>query len=232
MSAGRDHRGRKLGLTGLTVAASALFALLIGGAFAVLLWAIDDANDSVSGRRASRTALVESGTMEQLLIDLETGQRGYVITHREEFLQPWESARRALPAESRRFLAGTISREQRQKAEEIIRGVRSFLEDYSVPLVEMVRRGEPAAGSAAEAAEGKRRVDTLRQEFHRYMSDERAQLAERTDAAGANSHQAILTAAVGLGASLAVVAAFTVLQHQAVVRPVRGCRRRPGAGRR
>lgn len=222
MSAGRDHRGRKLGLTSLTVAASALFALLIGGAFAVLLWAIDDANDSVSGRRASRTALVESGTMEQLLIDLETGQRGYVITHREEFLQPWESARRALPAESRRFLAGTTSREQRQKAEEIIRGVRSFLEDYSVPLVEGVRRGDPAAGSAAEAAEGKRRVDTLRQEFHRYMSDERAQLAERTDAAGANSHQAILTAAVGLGASLAVVAAFTVLQHQAVVRPVRG----------
>ncbi|WP_256102522.1 HAMP domain-containing protein [Streptomyces sp. Ncost-T10-10d] len=48
------------------------------------------------------------------------------------------------------------------------------------------------------------------------------QLAERTDAAGTNSHQAVLAAALGLAASTAIVAVFTVLQHRAVVRPVRG----------
>ncbi|MFH8625933.1 CHASE3 domain-containing protein [Streptomyces vietnamensis] len=222
MNAGREHQGRRLGLTSLTVATSGLLALLIGVAFAVLLWAINDANNSVSDRRASRTALVNAGNMEQLLVDLETGQRGYVITEREEFLEPWHAARKALPAESRRFTDSTTSRGQRGAAERIARDVRSFLDGYSIPLVEMVRRGDPAAGGLEQATEGKRRVDALRALFDQYMADERVQLAERTDAAGTNSHQAVLTAAVGLAASTALCAVFTVLQHRAVVRPVRG----------
>ncbi len=222
MSAERDHRRRPLGLTSLTVAASGLLALLIGVAFAVLLWAINDANNSTSARRASRTALVKAGSMEQILIDLETGQRGYVITKHDEFLEPWQAARKALPLEARQFTESTTSREQRRAAERITRGVESFLDDYSVPLVAKVRRGDPSAGSLAEATEGKRQVDALRAQFDEYMSDERVQLAERTDAAGANSHQAVTAAAVGLAVSMAMFAVFTVLQHRAVVRPVRG----------
>ena len=222
MNAQQEYRGRRLGLTSLTVAASGLLALLIGVAFAVLLWAISDANSSTSARRASRTALVEAGAMERLLLDLETGQRGFVITKHETFLQPWHQARSELPAEARRFTESATSTEQRRTAEKIARGVDSFLKDYSVPLVEMVRRNDPAASSLETTTEGKERVDTLRAQFGRYVADERAQLAERTDAAGTNSHQAVLAAAVGLAASTALVAVFTILQHRAVVRPVRG----------
>ncbi|MEU6840390.1 CHASE3 domain-containing protein [Streptomyces sp. NPDC046716] len=216
------RRNRSLGLTSLTVAASVLLASLIGVAFAVLLWAISDANSSVSDRRASRTALVEAGTMEQLLLDLETGQRGFVITAREDFLQPWPAARERLPSASRRFTASATSPAQLRAAERIARDVESFLHAYSEPLVAMVRRGDPAAAGLERTAEGKRRVDALRARFDTYMEDERAQLARRTDAAGTNSRQAVLAAALGLAASTALVAVFTVLQHRAVVRPVRG----------
>lgn len=222
MSASQEYRGRRLGLTSLTVAASGLLALLIGVAFAVLLWAISDANSSTSARRASRTALVEVGAMEQVLLDLETGQRGFVITKRETFLQPWHKARTALPAEARRFAESATSPEQRRTAEQVTRGVESFPNDYSVPLVEMVRRDDPAASSLKRTTEGKQRVDALRAQFDQYTADEREQLAARTDAAGTNSRQAVLAAAVGLAASTALVAVFTVLQHRAVVRPVRG----------
>ncbi|MGW0856922.1 CHASE3 domain-containing protein [Streptomyces sp. NPDC002690] len=222
MNAGRVHGGRRLGLTSLTVAASGLLALLIGVAFAILLWAIADANSSISARRASRSALVEAGGMEQLLVDMETGERGFVITRQDDFLEPWQTAREKLPAETRRFVDSTTSPEQRRAAERIARGVESFLDDYSVPLVRMVREGDPAASGLAESTEGKQRVDVLRDQFERYMADERRQLAERTDAAGTNSHQAVLAAALGVAASTALVAVFTVLQHRAVVRPVRG----------
>ncbi|WP_229870002.1 sensor histidine kinase [Streptomyces flaveolus] len=205
----------------MTVAASSLLALLIGGGFALLLWAITDADDSISARRASRSALVQAGAMELLLVDLETGQRGYLITRREEFLQPWTRARAELPGQTRRFMENTTSREQRRAAERIADGVRSFLDDYSVPLVDAVRRGEPATVDLARTAEGKERVDTLRALFDQYTDNERAQLARRTDAAGANSHQAVLAAALGLAVSIALVTGFTVLQHRAVVRPVR-----------
>jgi signal transduction histidine kinase len=121
--------------------------------------------------------------MERLLLDLETGQRGYVITKREEFLQPWQSAHKALPAEARRFTESATSPGQRRTAEQITRGVESFLSNYSVPLVQMVRRGDPAASSLEETGEGRQRVDALRAQFDKYMTDERAQLAERADAA-------------------------------------------------
>ncbi|MER6115817.1 CHASE3 domain-containing protein [Streptomyces sp. NPDC001743] len=222
MNAGRERRGRLLGLTSLTIAASGLLALLIGLGFAVLIWAIADSNDATSARRASRSALVEAGAMEQLLVDLETGQRGYVITKNEEFLAPWVAARDALPEETRRFTESTTSRAQQRAAQRIARGVRSFLDVNSTPVVEMVRRGDPAASDLKETSEGKDRVDALREEFDRYMKDERIQLAEREDAAEANSRQAVLAAALGLAASTALVAVFTVLQHRAVVRPVRG----------
>ncbi|MFG2358818.1 CHASE3 domain-containing protein [Streptomyces sp. NPDC048521] len=222
MTAARWYRARRRGLTSLTIAASGLLALLIGVAFAVLLWAISDANSSTSARRASRNALVAAGTMEQLVLDIETGQRGYVITRREEFLQPWQEARAQLAAESRRFTGTATSPGQRRAAEQITRGVGSLLNDYSVPLVEAVRRGDPAASGLATTLEGKRRVDALRARFDRYVSNERDQLAAREDAAGANSRRAVIAAGVGLTASTALVAAFTVLQHRAVVRPVRG----------
>ncbi|MFF5858212.1 CHASE3 domain-containing protein [Streptomyces sp. NPDC012751] len=222
MSVQRWYRGRRLGLTSLTIAASGLLALLIGVAFAVLLWAIDDANSSTSARRASRTALVEAGSVEQLVSDLETGQRGFVITERDEFLQPWNEARGKLPAEMRRFTRSTTSSEQRRTAAQITRDIRSYLDDYSIPLVESVRRGDPAVSGLANTEEGKRRVDALRTLFDRYVSDERAHLAAHEDAASANAHRAVVAAAAGLAASTALVAAFTVLQHRAVVRPVRG----------
>ncbi|MFF0050802.1 CHASE3 domain-containing protein [Streptomyces sp. NPDC005498] len=222
MKVRRWYGEKRLGLTSLTIAASGMLALLIGVAFAVLLWAIDDANSSTSARRASRSALVEAGDMEQLLLDLETGQRGYVITGRTEFLQPWQKARDELPTEIRRFTTTTTSPGQHRAAEKIARGVESFLRDYSSPLVERVRRGDPAASGLAETAEGKRRVDDLRAQFDQYMTSERAQLAAREAAAGANGRQAVRAAAAGLAASTVLVAAFTVLQHRAVVRPVRG----------
>ncbi|WP_372346566.1 CHASE3 domain-containing protein [Streptomyces sp. KL116D] len=150
----RGYRGRQLGLTRLTIVASSLFALLIGVAFTVLLWAIADANSSVSARRASRTALVKSGSMEQIVLDLETGQRGFVITGKKDFLEPWTAARKAFPAEARRFTASVTSPEQRRIAAEITKGVRSYLNDYSVPLVDAVRRGDRAASGAAVAVEG------------------------------------------------------------------------------
>ncbi|MEU9063002.1 CHASE3 domain-containing protein [Streptomyces sp. NPDC048430] len=196
--------------------------MLIGVGFAVLMWAIADSNSATSARRASRSALVEAGAMEQLLVDLETGQRGYVITKHEDFLAPWIAARDALPEERRRFTENTTSTEQRRAAERIAQGVQSFLDVYSIPLVEMVRRGDPAAADLKETSEGKDSVDALRVQFDLYVKDERIQLAEREDAAEANSQQAVLAAALGLAASMALVAVFTVLQHRAVVRPVRG----------
>ncbi|MFF4693181.1 CHASE3 domain-containing protein [Streptomyces sp. NPDC001307] len=100
-----------------------------------------------------------------------------MITKRGDFLQPWQVARTGLPAEIRRFTDSTTAPTQRRTADQITRGVRSFLDDCSTPLVETVRRGDPAASGPAVTAWGKRRVDALRARFDAYTAGERAQLA-------------------------------------------------------
>jgi CHASE3 domain sensor protein len=77
--------------------ASGLLALLIGAAFAVLLSSVADLRASERRARRSEEVLVVANRLERLVVDLETAQRGFVITNQERFLQPWQDARIALP---------------------------------------------------------------------------------------------------------------------------------------
>ena len=71
------------GLTRRMVIASGLLALLVGAAFAVLYLAIAATRDSQLQARQARVELAAADHLEKLLIDLETGVRGFVITGEE-----------------------------------------------------------------------------------------------------------------------------------------------------
>src|SRR6266536_381106 len=50
--------------------------------------------------RHSQEVLVAANQLERLVIDLETGQRGFVITGQERFLGPWRAAQIAVPGQA------------------------------------------------------------------------------------------------------------------------------------
>ena len=77
--------------------ASVALAVLVAGAFAVLLLAIRDVRASERQTRRAQDVVVSVNALERLLLDLESGQRGYVLTGERRFLQPWNAARRAFP---------------------------------------------------------------------------------------------------------------------------------------
>ena len=82
----------------LTVAAIFGITLIVG---AVLLDVVATRSEREQQSVASR--LEELGRtqlhVEKLLLDVETGQRGYLLTSRPEFLEPYEAARVDLPAQ-------------------------------------------------------------------------------------------------------------------------------------
>ncbi|MBA2945778.1 SpoIIE family protein phosphatase [Streptomyces himalayensis] len=222
MSATRSRRRVGWGLTRLTVVATSLLALLIGLAFSVLLWAISDTREAAGARKQVRAALFESGHLERLVLDVETGERGFLITKQERFLQPWESARAAFPGQAEELLRDTEgSPELRTLAHGITRDAESFIQDYSVPLVDAARQGDPAASSVETTDEGKRRVDALRAQFDRFEMDARSLLAAREQAAEDKLQLAIDAATAGLAGSVALVVAYTGYLTRAVVQPVR-----------
>jgi hypothetical protein len=79
----------KGGLTLRMVTVSGLLALIVGAVFVVLVVAIEDQRDSARLAVHSRAELAAADSLEKLVIDLETGVRGFVITREEGFLEPW-----------------------------------------------------------------------------------------------------------------------------------------------
>jgi signal transduction histidine kinase len=202
--------------------ASGLLALLIGTAFAVLLSSVADLRASERRARRSEEVLVVANRLERLVVDLEAAQRGFVITDQERFLEPWRDARTALPGEG-----GTLERlvadspAQQEQARRIVEATRSYLRDYSVPLVTAARRDPAAARTVAATDEGRRRMDALRAEFDRFVASEGGLAAARQRRSDAATRRAIVAAAAGLGGSILLIVLFAGYLTRAIVQPVR-----------
>jgi signal transduction histidine kinase len=214
--------GGRRGLTRRTVIASGLLALLIGLAFAALLWAIGGMRQTADAARHSQAKIIEADGLQKLLIDLETGQRGYIITGQARLLEPWNKARAAYPSQSEAFVRFSDSPEQRRLAIQIEHAGAAYIRDYSVPLVDAAKRGDPYARSAEATVEGKRRIDTLRRQFAQYVTVERGITTQRQDAADANLQRALRGTTAGLAGSVLLIVVFAAYLTRAIVRPVRG----------
>jgi signal transduction histidine kinase len=214
--------GLREGLTRRTVAASAALVLVIGAAFAVLVLAIAELRRTTQRATTSQEVLDVANTLERHVIDLETGARGYIITGDERFLAPWEVARTAVPTQSsdlERLTTGTV---QHGRAQRIAEAVASYLRDYSVPLIDAVRRHETTGGSLATTADGKRRLDLIRDDFTRFMAAEAGLSRTRQDRADAAARGAAIAVTAGLAGSILLVLLYAGVIVRSIVRPVVG----------
>jgi signal transduction histidine kinase len=209
------------GLTARVLGTTVVLALIVGAAFTLLLRAISTERASAVLSLQSHDVLASANRLQRLVIDLETGSRGYLLTGEEAFLQPWTAAREAVGNETANLQRLTVVAEQHQLADEIAQSITGYVNDYSVPLVEAARRGDSSTRSVATTAEGKRRVDGIRADFDALETNETRLAAGRDARATTNANQAVTAAAVGLGISVLLTLALAGYLARAVVRPVR-----------
>jgi signal transduction histidine kinase len=204
------------------VLASVALATVIGAAFTLLLVAVGDVRSAEHAALRSQDVLVAANTLERLLLDLETGQRGYIIIRQEPLLQPWYEARAQFPQASQALLTLSSGHPRSQElAQSIVANMRSYINDYSVPIVEAARRGDPSASTVAATSEGKTRVDTMRGQFNRLISDERTASVRTAEKSSDAAQRAYVGAAVGIGGSVALIAVYAGYVSRAIVRPTR-----------
>jgi signal transduction histidine kinase len=209
------------GLALRTIVASGLLAVLVGGAFAVLVRAISEERDSAALATHSQEVIGTASALERMVLDLETGQRGYLITRDDRFLEPWRAALEDYQAESRDLIRLAVVPAQDRGARRIAAAVESYVRDYSVPLVEAAGRGDASASSARSLAEGRERVNAIRGLFDRFVAAERALFRLRDERADTDARRAIAAAAVGLAASILLIALFGGYLTRAIAIPVR-----------
>jgi len=201
--------------------ASFLVALIVGGAFAILLVAVSNLHASARGARHAERVVATAIELEKLLIDAETGQRGFVITRQDRFLAPWQHARKNLPLQERSL--ETLVRDnpvQERRAQKIEHAIDSYLTEYSLPLVAATRRQGPQAREIVATGVGKRRVDAIRGQFDRLVATERSLAAQRQERANDSAHRAVALGFVGLGLSIFLILLFAGYLTRVVVRPV------------
>jgi signal transduction histidine kinase len=209
-------------LTARVMAGSAALAVLIAGIFVVLAFAVRDLSDAAGRQARAKDVVVDTVDLQKLVIDLETGVRGFAITGDARFLQPWRAARTELPRSLATFKTDAADDPQsRRTAGRLTELVRRYVDEYSVPLVEIARDNPKAARSATAVQEGRRRTDEIRAKFDEFLEAERARAAGTAASAREEAQRAIVLGIGGVAASVAMILALAFYLNRSIARPVR-----------
>jgi CHASE3 domain sensor protein len=167
---------KKRALIGVALAAPLLLLLLLAVIALQSTASVEAANATVLH---TYRALSQVDSTLSLMKDAETGQRGYLLTGREEFLEPYQEALEQLPA-VREQLKATIGHEARytgrlQLLDALIEQKLAFMKRTI-----SVRAEDPTAAMLlVQQGEGRRRMNEIRRVVATVVRDEKAQLALR-----------------------------------------------------
>lgn len=207
-------------ITRLVVVTVAL-AVILAAAFVFLLTAMSGVDDARAVAVNSAEEAFAARDVRRALIDMETAERGYLLTGDDSFLGPWEVGRQRIAGRLTTLRQLVDDPDQAARAEELERDALSYVDDYSVPVVDSARRGESWVRSPSVSDDGKRRMDELRQELDAYLSAESEQTMAQQVKADRLYRRAIVVAGAGLIVSVLVTALSAVYLARYVVSPVR-----------
>src|SRR5690242_3760383 len=179
--------------------------------FTVLLFAVVGLRHRTNEARQSQEVIATANGLQTLLIDFETGLRGFVIWGQDKYLEPWRTARRRYPSQMEDLIRLTAHEPQQQaSAREIKREIDTYLAKYSLPLVDFLQRNPQLARPVAAEQTGTHQVQQIRQRFARFLSDEEDLSAARDTRASSTAHNALVVGLIALGGALLFLLAIAV----------------------
>jgi signal transduction histidine kinase len=209
------------GLVARIAVAAVAVAIGLALVFAVLFLAITSLHHRTDQARNSQQVIASANRLQTLVIDLETGVRGFVITNDERELQPWREARKKYPAAIATLLRLTgANRLQHARALSIKRAIQDYLKFYSVPLVGFMRRNPQLARSFVRSR-GRLQVVGIRNRFDAFLATETALGKSRNDRASRTARNALWVGGIGLGSGLLFILIGAVYVNRGIARPVR-----------
>jgi signal transduction histidine kinase len=210
--------------------ASAALALIVAAGFGLLVNAMTDLRDAADREARAKEVTVSTLRLEKLVVELETGLRGFALTGDRRFLRPWSTARAQLPEQLESFRHLTASDPSLAgRARELTGLLNVYVQDYSVPLVDIARDSPAAAASPDAVSEGRRRTEEIRHRFTALRARVDAEARSSAQAAKTRSDLAIRLGIAGLGASAVLIMLLALYLTHSIARPAgdvaRGARR-------
>ncbi len=169
--------GRQLGAA---LALPLVFLLLIGSYAYTTTQRLLVATGAVAHTREVLTTLTDTLSVFQ---DMETGQRGYVLTGDEAFLQPYREGNKTIDRAIEEVARLTGENEgQRRRVKDLSRLVGQERRTLEAVIDRRNREGLEAAAKLVSTGQGKRTMDAVRGVIDAMMAEERTQLGARTAA--------------------------------------------------
>ena len=204
--------------------AFAAIAVAIGLAivFAVLFLAIGSLHQRSLDARRSQQVIATANELQTYVIDLETGARGFALTHDELYLDPWRRAQKLYPGAIATLVALTKDNVvQHRRALVIKKDIQVYFSDYSVGIVNFLRRNPQEAPDVATDARGRKQVEAIRRKFKRFLDTETGLSEARNQRASATTRTSLVVGGIGLSAALFLILVGALYVNRAVARPVR-----------
>ncbi len=195
-----------------------VFALALTTLAAIAYLSNRSWQDYVQSRAKGQAASLATRSNERLLgwvRDAETGQRGYLLTGRDEYLQPYRQALQSIAADRQQ-----LRESQAQQPEQLTQIAR--LENLiDVKLAELRStietrdaKGMAAAIAVVDSGHGNRLMDEIRAVSQEIAAGAEAQLAVSRDSTLHHTEQARLATLIGCAILLAIlIAAFLANEH-------------------
>lgn len=186
-----------------------ILLLLAAGAFAMRSLATVSAGNAWLVH--TQHVRLELGRILQLLTDIETSERGYLVSRDGDFLEPYEAALPVLPAELRRLQELIADNPVQQAAAGRLETLAQERTALARQAVGLAQSGDfNAARALVTTASGKRSMDAARDLVSQMQSEEERLLAIRNAAALQAQHHAQLAMAAA-GALAILLVAFVAI---------------------
>ncbi len=172
---------------------AALLPLLLMAALSgLLIWQIVNLLHVFEWVGHTDEVISQANATQKLLLDMETGKRGYLLTGKPEYLQPYQSADVEVPAAFRRLAAGVASDPAQSKHVDSIQRIYKPWAAYSAAQIQGFKPG--LAFQQRYDGRGKLRMDQMRGEFTVLIAAEEHLRGERAAAARRTAFEVIWTA--------------------------------------
>jgi two-component system sensor histidine kinase/response regulator len=199
----------------------AVVLVIVAAVFAVLAHANDIALHDAARTSHSDEVLESSNADERMVIDLETGLRGYLLTGQRRFLQPYFQARVGL-AEQLPQLEVLVRHEPGQllRAEQIAGAVSSYERSYLGPLVTS-DRPLTETQKVASTQKGRLLVDAMRRRFTSFAGVQETLSRQSRRGATTSAHAARVLAIAGFALVALLLLLLAAYLARAVLTPIR-----------
>ncbi len=209
-------------LSARMIAASFVLAVLVAASFAILISAVSTLDDARVREAHSKDVSSATVVVEKLVIDVESGVRGFVLSGNLRLLRPYVQARAELPRrlDSLERLV-TEDPAQVRRARNLRTAIQGYISDYADPVVDIARDNRAAAGSLVAAEEGRRHTLLINSRFSELRSAEDAVAAARAASARTQYRRAIIVAVSALVACALLIFLFGLYLARSIARPIR-----------